>query len=300
MISFETFIELVAETLQRALGERYMIESTSVRKNNNVSLKAILIRHPDSQINTTPVVYVGPLYEAYKKGSSIDKLTEQILEKISVEQDMSFAFAEAAKSFEAVREHVAFRLVSKERNEELLKDIPWKPFEDLAIIYYLHFGVMEDKQISTIIHNYQMEKWNVSLDELHELARENTPNLCPSTIGRLDHLLFGREGDDDEMHQLESAIPTLYILSNRNGLYGAGCMLYDDVVKDFAEDLESDLIILPSSVHEILILKYDADVNLDGFRNMVRCVNSEDVEAEDVLSDNVYIYSREDDAIRIA
>ena len=77
-------------------------------------------------------------------------------------------------------------------------------------------------------------------------------------------------------------------------------MLYDDVVKDFAEDLESDLIILPSSVHEILILKYDTDVNLDGFKNMVRCVNSEDVEAEDVLSDNVYIYSREDDAIRIA
>lgn len=204
---------------------------------------------------------------------------------------------EATKSFEAAREHIAFRLISKERNEELLKDIPWKPWEDLAIIYYLHFGVMDDKQITTIIHNYQMEKWDLSLDELHELAKENTLKLCPSTIGRLDHMLFGWKEEEEKMCQLDPALPVLYVLSNQTGINGSICMLYDNVLKEFADMLESDLIILPSSVHEVLLLKYDIDVNLELFKNMVRCVNEEDVPPEEVLSDSVYIYFREKDQI---
>ena len=295
MMNFEIFVEWVADDLQRLLGEDYRIESTSVRKNNGVELKALIVRNKNH--NAEPVVYMEPLYQAYKNGSSIEKITKQILTKMKSELPLSMEMAEQVRNLEAIRDRIGYRLVSKSKNEELLKDIPWTPWYDLAIIYYLHLGVREDKQVTTIIHNYQMQKWNLSLDELHELAKENTPKLCPSTIGRLDHMLFGWNEEEGGMCQLDPALPVLYVFSNQNGINGAICMLYDNVLKEFADMIESDLIILPSSIHEVLLLKYDKAVNLEMFKNMVRTVNEEDVPVEDVLSDSVYIYSREKDQI---
>lgn len=298
MMNFDKFVEWVAEDLQRLLGEDYRIESSLVRKNNGVNLKALTVQHTDNRV--TPVIYMEPLYQSYKMGSSIDRITQMILAKMKNEQPLSFTLAEDTKSFESVRDHIGFRLVSREKNEELLKDIPWTPWNDLAVIYYMHFGVREDKQVTTIIHNYQVENWNLSLDELHELAKENTPKLCPATIGRLDHIVLGWNDDEEEMVTYDTENPMLYVLSNQTGINGAACMLYDGVIKEFADKINSSLIILPSSIHEVLLLKYNVAVNLELFKNMVKRVNEEDVPAEDVLSDNVYIYCRETDQIKMA
>lgn len=296
MMNFEKFTEWVAEDLQRLLGEEYRIDSTLVTKNNGVKLRAITIEH--TQYRTTPVIYMEPLYQSYKKGTSIERLTGIILNKMKNEQTLALTFAEEVKSLESVRDHIAYRLVSREMNEELLKDIPWTKWNDLAIIYYIHLETSGDKQISTLIHNCQMEKWNLSLDELHELAKENTPKLCPSVSGRLDHWVIGWD-DDNETVSRDSGIPSIYILSNQAGINGAICMLYEDVMKGYSDMLESDLIILPSSIHEILFLSYKEGVNLEAYKTMVSSVNAESVPAEEVLSDNVYLYSREDNSIRV-
>ena len=90
----------------------------------------------------------------------------------------------------------------------------------------------------------------------------------------------------------ETGLPTLYVLSNQTGINGAICMLYDNVIKDFADTIGSDLIILPSSIHEVLILPDSHDQKYEMFRHMVRSVNAEDVPKEEVLSDEIYLYRR--------
>lgn len=297
MMNFEQFTEWVAEDLQRLLGEEYRIDFTLVTKNNGVKLRAITIEN--TQYRTTPVIYMEPLYQSYKKGTSIERLTGTILNKMKNEHPLALTFAEEVKSLDSVRDHIAYRLVSREMNEELLKDIPWTKWNDLAIIYYIHLGTSGDKQISTLIHNCQMEKWNLSLDELHALAKENTPKLCPSVSGRLDHWVIGWD-DDNETASCDVDIPTIYILSNQAGINGAVCMLYEDVMKGYSDMLRTDLIILPSSIHEVLFLGYEEGIDLDVFKNMVRNVNAENVPKEDVLSDNVYVYLRKENEIKLA
>jgi len=298
MMSFEKFIEWVTDDLQRLLGEDYRIETTSVRKNNGVELKALIVRNKNH--NAAPVIYLEPLYQTYKKGSSIDALTKKILVRMENELPFSMEITERAYNLEAVRDRIGYRLISKNKNEELLKEIPWKPWQDLAIIYYLNMGVKDDNQVSTIVYNHQMKKWNLSADDLHELAKENMPKMCPSIIGRLDHLILGFDKEEEDMISCDPRLPVLYVLSNQTNINGASSVLYNGVLKEFADTLDSDLIILPSSVHEVLLLRYSETVDLEMFKNLVRRVNEEDVPAEDVLSDNVYLYFRKEDDIRIA
>lgn len=289
-MNYTSFCEYLLAALVNQLEHGVTISKESIRKNNNVSLDAFIIHMPD--VSSAPVVYLQPLYQTYCNGSSIDKIAQTVLAKLKRELPLSLELAEQARTLESARDRIAYRLISRKDNEELLKEVPWTPWEDLAIIYYLHLGVKEDKQITTIIHNHQAETWHLTSGELYELARENTPKLCPCTTGRLDHLLFGWDEDEDRMVPCDTGLPTLYVLSNRTGINGAICMLYDNVIKDFADTLGSDLIILPSSIHEVLILPDSHDETYEKFRNMVRSVNAEDVPKEEVLSDELYLYRR--------
>ena len=289
-MNYSSFCEYLLAALTNQMEHGVTISKESIRKNNNVSLDAFIIHMPN--VSSAPVVYLQPLYQTYCSGSSIDKIAQTVLAKLKRELPLSLELAEQARTLESARDRIAYRLISKKENEELLKEIPWTSWCDLAIIYYLHLGVKDDRQITTIIHNNQAEKWNLSPSELYELAKENTPKLCPSTIGRLHHLIFGWDEDEDRMIPCDTGLPTLYVLSNQTGINGAVCMLYENVIKDFADTLDADLIILPSSIHEVLIVPDSHDKEYEMFRNMVRSVNAEDVPKEEVLSDELYLYRR--------
>lgn len=294
-MNYSSFCEYLLASLVNQMEKGVTITKETIRKNNNVSLDAFIIRMPD--VSGAPVVYLPPLYKTYRDGSSIDKIAQAILARLKKELPLSLELAEQARSLESARNKIAYRLISQKDNDELLKDIPWIPYLDLAVIFYLHLGVKDDKQITTIIHNHQADAWNLSPIQLYELARENTPKLCPSTIGRMDHILFGWDEEDDTFAPCETGLPTLYILSNQTGINGAVCMLYDGIIKDFADRIGSDLIILPSSIHEVLIVPDSHDQEYEIFRQMVRNVNAEDVPKEEVLSDEIYLYRRGNAAI---
>ncbi len=289
-MNYTSFCEYLLASLVNQMEQDVTISKETIRKNNNVSLDAFIIHMPN--VSSAPVVYLQPLYKAYRDGSSIHKIAQTVLERLKKELPLSMELAEQVRSLESARDRIAFRLISKKDNEELLNDIPWVPFLDLAVIFYLHLGVKDDKQITTVIHDHQAKSWNLSPEELYDLAKENTPRLCPSTIGRLEHMLFGWDEEEDRMIPCDTDVPTLYVLSNQTGINGAVCMLYDGIIKDFADRVGSDLIILPSSIHEVLMLPDSHDQDYEMFRQMVRNVNAEDVPKEDVLSDELYLYRR--------
>ena len=92
----------------------------------------------------------------------------------------------------------------------------------------------------------------------------------------------------------ESSIP-LYVLTNKEKIFGASAMLYSEKIKDLADKLHSDLLIIPSSVHETLLLSDGREY--DSYREMVRAVNTTQVDPEEILSFNLYRYNREKDEI---
>lgn len=92
----------------------------------------------------------------------------------------------------------------------------------------------------------------------------------------------------------------MYVLTNQRGIYGAAAMLYPELLKDFAERQKTDLVILPSSVHEVLLVPVRGSLDFAWFRCMVRSINRSEVPPEDWLSDQVYVYRRREGRVKIA
>ena len=105
-----------------------------------------------------------------------------------------------------------------------------------------------------------------------------------------------KQSEFTDSQQLEEDVRDvpMYVLSNKTKIHGAACILYENVVKDFADYLNRDIFILPSSVHEVILVPSQGAQKAQNLVEMVREVNETQVEEEEILSDSVYYFSRED------
>ena len=185
-----------------------------------------------------------------------------------------------------------------------MQSIPHIQFLDLAIIF--HCLVRNDNDgIGTIrITNEHLCKWNVELHELERLAMENTMRYFPLSLRSMDEVikemlyteLYETSCDDLPEDLLEhlfnqenySNNHNMYILSNQKGINGAACLLYQNAIKDFAHQINSNLYILPSSIHEIILIPDEVNIEKEALKEMVKEVNCTQVAPEEILSDLVY------------
>ena len=211
--------------------------------------------------------------------------------------------------YESVKDRIIYRLVSYERNRELLCQAPFVRVCDLAAVFCLAVKVEEAGWCSAVIGNEQVQEWGADVGELCGLAAENTPRLFPARIKSMREVMegiarehLGEEYREEFMEELFSSpvVSPLYVISNETGNWGAAAVLYRGVLKGFSDQVERDLILLPSSVHEFLVIPWEAELDMNELRDMVIHVNWAEVPEEDVLSDQVYRYRRETDRIEEA
>lgn len=106
------------------------------------------------------------------------------------------------------------------------------------------------------------------------------------------------ETGDSLPEELEQKIG-VYMLTNDTGINGAFCLLYDDVIKNFAKEQNWNVYILPSSVHELMLVPEQEDTALEFLAELVVEANQTAVGLIDLLSDNIYYYDRDRDEISI-
>jgi len=289
-MNYSTFCDTLIASLSKRLGSDYTLIKESIRKNNGVMLDALILRM--SEISSAPVIYLESLYQHYLNGSTIEDLCSTIIAGLKKDSIITPEIMLRLQNLEFARDKIAFRLVSKKANEELLQDVPWFPFLDLAVIFHIHLGRSAGNQVTSVIHNHQLNEWNISTAELFRIAKINTPKLYPGAITRLEHLIFGLNPENSDIYPVDSPVPSIYVLTNQNGINGASCLLYENTIKDFADRIGSDLIILPSSIHEVLLIPDSSSFDYRTFRDMVRTINAHDVAKEEILSDELYLYRR--------
>ena len=179
-----------------------------------------------------------------------------------------------------VKEHLVCRLVNRKNNEELLKEIPYRKFYDLAVVYYVPMQQVEDGMLFWTIRKEQAEVLGLEEESLFTLALENTRRRFPIQFTALEQAIrqftleagIGLEEGNEEA-EMEQETGGMYLLSNTFHMYGAVAMLYPDVWEGIADRFQSDLIILPSSCHEVLVLPYIEDVSLLDLADIVFTVN---------------------------
>lgn len=304
-LDFNEFVTAVANRISAELGSIYDVTITNTKKNNGLSLQGVCIRCGNS--NIAPVIYLMDYHTAYIKGRDFEKVVSDILETYR----SSNKTMPTIKSFEwdITKDSIVLKLVNYIMNQQMLQEIPHKiVFEDLAVTFQVLVSSTEEGVQTVKLVNKLFDGFGVSIDEMYEIALENTMRLFPASIRDMNEIILGMlEAEMGEMEDLQLlkdiAIPTgeeprMYVLSNPTGINGATTLLYPNVLKEFADKAGRDLFILPSSIHEsILVPMVSKDYKVEDLQNMVNEVNQNNVPIEDVLSNSVYRYSRKENSI---
>lgn len=295
-MSIKEFTEEIKVVLESTIGKEVKINE--VMKNNGVVLHGLSIIEPG--INVTPTIYMESFFNNFENGGKLEEIAERIWEIYKRDRITHYFDMNWFKDFEHVRERVAYKLVNAEANKELLEKVPYEKILDLAKVYYVTVNTEEFGNGTILIYNTHLELWGITAEQLREIAEENTPKLFPVVVDTMSNILMEML-DMGELNCEESdAFPDMYIMSNATRVFGAAALCYTDAIRDFANKMDSDIIILPSSLHELIMIPMKEDADMEAFKNMVYEVNRTQVANEEVLSDSIYIYRRKENHLEIA
>ena len=286
-MDYKEFTENIVCQLRIIMGAEYEIKTTDVRKNNGIQLTGVIMMRESDKIS--PTIYLEEPYIQYCAGTDMKEIANRIAalyeeQMRDIDLDVSFF-----GKFESVRDRIYYKIINYEKNRELLDDVPHFRWCDLAVVFYYAVEEHVMGRASILIHNNHLDLWQQTADALYQTAQYNMKHSMPELLVPMPELIEEMTG----VKSTEEEEINLYVLTNHEKLYGASAMLYSDKVGELADRLQSDLIILPSSVHEVLLLPDDREQPYDFYRQMVEEVNTTQVEPEEILSFSLYRYSRE-------
>lgn len=291
-MEYKEFVEYIKMNAGYIAGEGGNITINHVIKNNGCEMDGLVIMEKGKDI--APTIYLDSFYELYTNGENIKSIIRQI-EVIYEQNKNNVTFdVNILKHFDTIKDKIVYKVVNYRSNEKLLEQVPHKRILDLAVVFYCLLDNEYGRSATALIYNNNLKNWNVTIDDVYKAALKNTPDLLHSKISSMTALFekCGVNVDGEEV-DLKDYVPSdMYVLTNESKLNGAACILYENVLYDFAQKLGADLYILPSSVHEVILLPKLSMFEKDELVNMVKEVNTEGVAADEVLSDHVYEYNR--------
>ena len=291
-MEYKEFVEYIKMNAGYIAGEGGNITINHVIKNNGCEMDGLVIMEKGKDI--APTIYLDSFYELYTNGENIKNIIRQI-EVIYEQNKNNVTFdVNILKHFDTIKDKIVYKVVNYRSNEKLLEQVPHKRILDLAVVFYCLLDNEYGRSATALIYNNNLKNWNVTIDDVYKAALKNTPDLLHSKISSMAALFekCGVNVDGEEV-DLKDYVPSdMYVLTNESKLNGAACILYENVLYDFAQKLGADLYILPSSVHEVILLPKLSMFEKDELVNMVKEVNTEGVAADEVLSDHLYEYNR--------
>ncbi len=288
------FYEDIITAVQKHLGEDWTAELlTNVTKNNGTNRVAMVLYKNDDKIR--PQIYLEKYYEDYQRGKELQEIVEEVLKMYkSAMKDINPKNLERLEEWTNIKERLALRIVSKERNQEELYNLVYEEVCDLVAIATICVERNGEGVKSIRITQDLARKWNISNEEILEAAKENTAMLFPPKIQDLYEFVQDMvDISKEELSQGRKNFPDLQILTNDLCINGATVILYDSFVKEVYERLGGKFIILPSSVHEVLVVPLEDSMYIPYLQEVVESINQRFVAEDEILSDNVYLYDGE-------
>lgn len=288
MLDFIQFKEEVVCNIKMQLGDHIWVSTKEIVKNNGVTYTGILICRKDQ--NMAPTIYLETFYEQYKAGRGIGEICNQMIEIYERHQVREIIDVHFFRDYEKVKNNIVYKLIHKEKNQKLLMEVPYLPFLDLAIVFYY---LCEEEMIgggTILIRNEHIKEWGVSTDELFRCAENNTRKLLPIQIIDMNDMFKEMLHVKDEEISFCDDGMIMYILTNSKKIYGAISILYEGILREIWEKLEMNYYILPSSIHEVIVVPKMEQNTAQGLLAMVKEVNRTHVDEEEILSDSIYYY----------
>ena len=211
-----------------------------------------------------------------------DAASEALNRSLSMGMDI-----EKLSNYEEMKHSLSVQIVSTEKNQEMLSRVPHQEMEDMSMVYRFDLGETVNGNASILVTNQMLRNYGITAEQLHDDAMTFAPLMHPATIRSMESVLFGIP----EEESIDSdGPPKLYVVTNEKAVNGAGVITYPDFMDQAAEKMGGSFYLLPSSIHEVLIMKDTPEVDVNGLVDMVKTVNATQVEPEDRLTDNAYHY----------
>lgn len=300
-INYNDFLVSLSDGLLRELGDQYETKAITNMKNNGIHRKGILIRKQEERL--APAIYLDCYYEEFCEGRALSDIIRQVLYTYqeSAREGKEQGMEDISLQTEEVRERIVFRIVNWKKNRQLLSELPHLRFLHLAVVFQILVYQREDG-IGTIrltgehYKNYSEgeNKLFTSIDELYKLAVKNTTRLFPARLTAMEDVLEGLLNGMPAPAQLfrgqpaEAPLHQLYVLSNQAGINGAGCLLYPEILLQIKHFFQSEFYILPSSIHEVILMPAGNSICREELNDMIREINLSEVQEEEILSDYAY------------
>ncbi len=308
--NIKDFATVIRESVMDILGTGYDIDVQDVLKNNNTHLTALTIK--TENVNIAPTIYLDRFYSRYIMDEvDIPSICNEIV-TIYNENRLSTPFdINEITDLESCRSRICFKIVNAERNKELLSDVPHMLlFGDIAVIFYIFLSTNGVNGSATVtIHNGLFNEWDITTDELYTLGMANTQRLLRGEVKSMANTLLDMlgdrldEADANEFYDMavsEADLLPMYVCTNASKTNGAGTILYEGLLEDCSSRTNSDFYILFCSIHEVILVPVSDDMSPEYLRSIVHDVNSSEVAPDEYLSDHVYRYNRETNAITLS
>ena len=296
-MNFEEFKGQFIEDVKQGLYERGIdanISAHTVSKLNE-SYEAVTVTPEGSNIGVN--MNIDKFFEAYENGTSYEAVVDKAIDVIEngIEQRPEVDVA-ALTDYSQMKDKLVMEVVSAESNAEMLENVPHQNMEDMAVVYRFVLDSNEDGRASILVTNQLIEAMGITPEQLHADAMENAPELKPAVIKGMSEVMaemMGMSAEDLAMMGMptDPADEQMFVATVPDKIHGAGIIAYQDFMDQASERIGGgDFFVLPSSIHEILIVPDNGQMTLGDLEAMVREVNATQVAPEDKLTDSVYHY----------
>lgn len=294
-MNYQQFIEEVERRVKEKIkgNETITVYIHTAVKNNGKERKGITVS--EKGIHISPTIYLEEYFQQFQEGKPIEKIVEKILQ-LYEEVKCSHPCEESLlQNYEELKGKFACKLIHRGKNEKLLNDIPYVPWMDLAIVVFVLLKVSPYGTATVLVRKEHLEIWGLTEAQLFDEAKKNTPILLPYQFCPMRKLL--REICPYAVDEGEEEEESLYVLSNKLRSFGAASMLYEGILEKVGQKLGENYYILPSSIHEVIVVPESKSPVKQDLEEMVREINETQVEEEEVLSDRVYYFSRKENRL---
>lgn len=312
-LNYEEFKKKIKDDIKDYMDEKYKNCGVFIRKVNktNCEVDGLNFYNIPGLKNATPTLYVNNLYEEYERTGNYEEVVRGAAETMergikSFNKEIKAELLDTSR----LKDNVFFTLINAEQNRELLKTVPHREFEDLAIVYRWNIGSDSLGMYTNLVDSRLAKKEGLTENDLYNAARKNTKELFPVLVKNMNEviseIIFGENELEDEMDKEFKKVMmetpnehSMYVITNESKLYGAASILYEEPLHELAEKVGSDLYILPSSVHEVIAVSADFS-SPDELAEMVYEINMDQVDINDRLSNQVYCYDKDLRTLRLA
>lgn len=293
-MDYQNFLSAVERGMNERLSEDITVRIHTTVKNNGLKKQGITIEKKD--VNISPTIYLEEFFSQYQKGRSLEEILKKIdhfYHEVRYEESLD---VEAIQNYANLKDKVMFKLINKEKNQALLETVPYVEYQDLVLVFYVLLDIRKGGSATITVTNAMMKQWGVEVKDLYELAQMNGRRLLPATLipiqEVIDELVNIYCAEDENTPEEAEVVDEMYVLSNEIRSLGAAVIAYDHVLEMIAEELKSGFYLIPSSIHEMIVIVESENTYRKAIDETIVEVNETQVEPDEILSNHAYYYDR--------